>query len=69
MDKYTKLILTIIAVGVIGLNYNLVFKDSIISKAQAEDTSLRIIEIELGKIASSLEGIAHSAEKIQVTGF
>tara|TARA_Y100000389_G_scaffold188120_1_gene210312 strand:- start:418 stop:561 length:144 start_codon:yes stop_codon:yes gene_type:complete len=38
MDKYTKFILTIIAVGIIGLNYNLVFKDNIVSKVQAVKT-------------------------------
>ena len=35
MDKYTKLILTIIAVGIIGINVQL-FKDDLISSANAD---------------------------------
>ena len=35
MDKYTKFILTIIAVGIIGINFQL-FGGDIISKANAE---------------------------------
>ena len=34
MDKYTKFILTMIAVGILGLNYHL-FSGDIISKANA----------------------------------
>ena len=34
MDKYTKFILTIIAVGILGLNFHL-FKDGIISPVNA----------------------------------
>ena len=34
MDKYTKFILTIIAVGILGVNFHL-FKDGIISPAHA----------------------------------
>ncbi len=34
MDKYTKFILTMIAVGIIGINYHL-FSGDIISKAEA----------------------------------
>ena len=34
MDKYTKFILTIIAVGILGLNYHLI-KGDIISEANA----------------------------------
>tara|TARA_Y100001970_G_C13487994_1_gene487575 strand:+ start:144 stop:425 length:282 start_codon:yes stop_codon:yes gene_type:complete len=34
MDKYTKFILTIIAVGIIGINFHL-FKDEMISTAHA----------------------------------
>ena len=34
MDKYTKFILTMIAVGIIGINYHL-FGGDIISKAEA----------------------------------
>jgi hypothetical protein len=37
MDKYTKFILTMIAVGIIGLNYHL-FKDEIISPAHAVES-------------------------------
>ena len=35
MDKYTKFILTMIAVGILGLNYHLIGGD-IISKAEAK---------------------------------
>ena len=35
MDKYTKFILTIIAIGVIGINVHF-FKDDLISSANAE---------------------------------
>ena len=35
MDKYTKFILTIIAVGVIGLNFHL-FKFDLVSEAKAK---------------------------------
>tara|TARA_B100000575_G_C22693681_1_gene420254 strand:+ start:331 stop:546 length:216 start_codon:yes stop_codon:yes gene_type:complete len=35
MDKYTKFILTVIAVGILSLNIQL-FKDDIITKANAE---------------------------------
>jgi|TARA_B100001964_G_scaffold201008_1_gene228453 hypothetical protein len=35
MDKYTKLILTVIAVGLMGINFHL-FKDEIISPAHAD---------------------------------
>ena len=34
MDRYTKFILTIIAVGIIGLNYNL-FSGGVVSSAKA----------------------------------
>ena len=37
MDKYTKFILTMIAVGIIGINYHL-FSGDIISKANASHT-------------------------------
>ena len=43
MDKYTKFILTMIAVGILGLNYHL-FKGEIISKAYAEDTKLELAD-------------------------
>jgi len=36
MDRYTKFILTIIAVGILGLNYHLI-KGGIISEAQAAE--------------------------------
>ena len=39
MDKYTKFILTMIAVGVLGLNYHL-FKGEIVSPVHAENTKL-----------------------------
>ena len=35
MDKYTKFILTVIAIGIIGINVQL-FKDDIITTANAE---------------------------------
>jgi len=38
MDKYTKFILTMIAVGIIGINYHL-FSGDIISKAEASHYS------------------------------
>ena len=37
MDKYTKFVLTVIAVGIIGLNYYF-FKDEIISQAHAVES-------------------------------
>ena len=37
MDKYTKFILTVIAVGIIGINFQL-FGGDIISKAEANHT-------------------------------
>ena len=40
IDKYTKFILTVIAVGIIGLNYQLIFKGNIISDANAESNYL-----------------------------
>ena len=39
MDKYTKFILTIIAVGVLGLNYS-IFNEKIISNAYAADEKI-----------------------------
>ena len=38
MDKYTKFILTVIAVGIIGINFQL-FGGDIISKANAEHST------------------------------
>ena len=52
-NKYTNFILTVIAIAMIGLNYNLVFKDSIISKAEAADPiieRLNIMDRKLHKI-------------------
>ena len=39
MDKYTKFILTMIAVGIIGINFHLI-KGDIISKAEANHDSV-----------------------------
>ena len=44
MDKYTKFILTIIAVGILGLNYHL-FKGEIISSAYAASGKVQKIAI------------------------
>ena len=44
MDKYTKLILTIVAVGIMGLNYHL-FKGGIISEVQAASHEVHKIAI------------------------
>ena len=44
MDRYTKFILTMIAVGIFGLNYHL-FKDEIISPAQASNHQVHKIAI------------------------
>ena len=44
MDKYTKFILTIIAVGVIGLNIHF-FKDGLISNAKAEVSGMNYSEL------------------------
>ena len=48
MDKYTKFILTMIAVGIIGINYHL-FSGDIISKANANHYSTSDNLIELSK--------------------
>ena len=40
MDKYTKFILTVIAVGIIGINFQL-FGGDIISKAEASHQTIR----------------------------
>ena len=40
MDRYTKFILTMIAVGIIGINYHL-FSGDIISKANASHVDSR----------------------------
>ena len=44
MDKYTKFILTVIAVGVIGLNIHF-FKDGLISNAKAEVSGMNYSEL------------------------
>jgi|TARA_B100002003_G_scaffold39978_1_gene35500 hypothetical protein len=44
MDKYTKFILTMIAVGILGLNYHL-FKGEIVSKAYAANNEVHKIAI------------------------
>ena len=44
MDKYTKFILTMIAVGILGLNFHL-FKGEIISEAQAASGQIHKIAI------------------------
>ena len=44
MDKYTKFILTMIAVGIIGINFQL-FNGGIISKANAMNTDLTKVQI------------------------
>ena len=44
MDKYTKFILTTIAIGVIGINYHL-FNGEIISSAQAATNEIHKIAI------------------------
>ena len=41
MDKYTKFILTMIAVGIIGINFQL-FGGDIISKAEASHTMVNM---------------------------
>ena len=42
MDRYTKFILTIIAVGILGVNFHL-FKDAIVTPAHAENIQYMII--------------------------
>ena len=44
MDKYTKFILTIIAVGILGLNYHL-FKGEIVSPVHAASNEVHKIAI------------------------
>ena len=64
MDKYTKFILTIIAVGIIGLNYNLVFKDNIVSKVQAANPDLVIIESHLNNISEGIYNLVGETRSI-----
>ena len=58
IDKYTKFILTLIAVGVIGINFHL-FNGSIVKEVKAEltDYDLRGIEKELGGIKKAIRGV------------
>ena len=44
MDKYMKFIFTIIAVGIIGINFQL-FSGNIITKANASNTDLTKVQI------------------------
>ena len=44
MDKYTKFVLTLIAVGILGLNYHL-FKGEIITSAFADEDKVHKIAI------------------------
>ena len=55
MDKYTKFILTMIAVGIIGINFHLI-KGDIISKANASSHEVHKIAIcnENGSICGRL---------------
>jgi hypothetical protein len=46
MDKYTKFILTMIAVGILGLNYHL-FKGEIITSAFADVDENKVYKIAL----------------------
>ena len=58
MDKYTKFILTMIAVGIIGINFHLI-KGDIISKANASSHEVHKIAIcnESGNNCMSLTGV------------
>ena len=55
MDKYTKFILTMIAVGILGLNYHL-FKGGIISEVQASSHEVHKIAIctESGSVCANV---------------
>ena len=44
MDKYTKFILTIVAVGIFGLNYHML-NDKIISESNASNHSVQKVAI------------------------
>ena len=46
MDRYKKFILTIIAVGIIGINIQL-FKNDIVSNANAEVAGMNFVELRL----------------------
>ena len=64
MDKYTKFILTLIAVGIIGLNYNLGFKFNIISEVQAADPDLAQIELYLKGIVIQLSNLVDETHQV-----
>ena len=83
MDRYTKFILTMIAVGILGLNYHL-FKDEIISPAHAveshthssyeiygiEDHSHPVQEYRHGHSASAIQGLEnHDHDANDIWGF
>ena len=55
MDKYTKFILSIIAVGIVGINYHL-FKGEIITSANAANDKVHKIAIcdEWGRRCASI---------------
>ena len=57
-DKYTKFILTLIAVGVLGLNFYL-YSGGFIKEAKAElnSSDLRDVERGLDKIANEIRNI------------
>jgi|TARA_B100000929_G_scaffold262202_1_gene227418 hypothetical protein len=46
MDKYTKCILTIIAIGIIGINVQL-FKDDIITNANADVGGMNYVQLQM----------------------
>ena len=60
MDKYTKFILTIIAVGIIGLNYHL-FKGEIVSPVHAASNEVHKIAI-CDEYGSQCAGIFSSSK-------
>ena len=57
MDKYTKFILSIIAVGIVGINYHL-FKGEIITSANADNEKVHKIAIctESGSRCADIDG-------------
>ena len=64
MDKYTKFILTMIAVGILGLNYHM-FKGGIISEVQASSHEVHKIAIcdEYGNNCASIRYTATGTGK------
>ena len=69
MDKYTKFILTMIAVGILGLNYHL-FKGEIVSKAYAANNEVHKIAIcdESGDKCATIHGRTKKALTILSVG-